>query len=281
MVLYYSAVQRSDATAKMELLFKRRLNVDWLVPTSPIITPVDDLKEPDEPETDEFPAFDADQSALINGALRGGSEADALITKFSITIRRKDIQTLTGLNWLNDEVINFYMSLLTERSEQRSADGLPKVYAFNTFFLSRLFSSGYAGVRRWTRRVDIFAYDLIPVPVHVGGVHWCMAIIDFRRRTIRYYDSMISKNPNVLQKLADYLVEEGKDKKGTPFDLTGWQLESMCDIPRQNNQSDCGVFSCAFAETLTRDAPVRFSQQNMPWMRMKMVLEICSGKMLL
>lgn len=49
---------------------------------------------------------------------------------------------------------------------------------------------GHSGVRRWTRKIDIFSYDIIPVPVHVGGVHWCMSIINMREKSIKYYDSM-------------------------------------------------------------------------------------------
>ena len=48
----------------------------------------------------------------------------------------KDIRTLHGLNWLNDEVINFYMQLICERSEKN--DNWPKVYAFNTFFYPKV-----------------------------------------------------------------------------------------------------------------------------------------------
>ena len=32
-------------------------------------------------------------------------------------ITRKDIDTLKGLNWLNDEIINFYMQMIVERSK--------------------------------------------------------------------------------------------------------------------------------------------------------------------
>lgn len=252
---------------------------EFLPPDTPIVI-LEDEPEPVE-EYNDFPPFTSEQRTFIGDKMRPHPDQEPLITKFSITIRRSDIQTLSGLNWLNDEIINYYMNLLTERSSLRADQGYPKVYAFSTFFLPRLSTSGHSAVRRWTRKVDIFAYDIIPVPVHVGGVHWCMAIIDFRHKTIRYYDSMISKNGAVLAMLADYLVEEGRDKKGTPFDMTGWVCESMTNIPRQNNQSDCGVFSCAFAETITRNRPIAFSQQNMPYVRMKMVLEICKGELIL
>lgn len=202
-----------------------------------------------------------------------------IITKFNITIRRANIETLNGENWLDDEIINFYMNLLMERSKICSqSEGLPRVYAFNTFFMTRLLTSGYAGVRRWTKNVDIFEYELIPVPVHVNGVHWCMAIIDFRHRTIRYYDSLGSKNPEVLNKLADYLVEEALDKKGQTFDMGGWSLKSMTNIPQQKNQSDCGVFSCAYADVITRNEQIQFTHKSMRWLRLKMSMEIRRGR---
>jgi sentrin-specific protease 1 len=91
-----------------------------------------------------------------------------------MNITRNDLNTLDGLNWLNDEVINFYMELIKERSEQ--IEFLPKVHVMNTFFVPKLLQSGHSGVRRWTRKVDVFGVDIIPVPVHVGGVHWVSLI---------------------------------------------------------------------------------------------------------
>jgi sentrin-specific protease 1 len=82
-----------------------------------------------------------------------------------MNITRHDFATLDGLNWLNDEVINFYMELIKERSEQ--VEHLPKVHVMNTFFLGKLLQNGHSGVRRWTRKVDIFSVDIIPIPVSV------------------------------------------------------------------------------------------------------------------
>ena len=115
------------------------------------------------------------------------------------------METLAGLNWLNDEVsgffvsllrfqnnlnlisvkqidvhfllilqqiINFYMELLKERG---TLDNYPKVHAFNTFFYPKITSGGHSAVKRWTRRVDVFAVDYILIPVHLG-MHWCLAV---------------------------------------------------------------------------------------------------------
>lgn len=40
----------------------------------------------------------------VSQALRGGSQDDVLSEGFRLTITRKDLQTLSNLNWLNDEV---------------------------------------------------------------------------------------------------------------------------------------------------------------------------------
>lgn len=169
------------------------------------------------------------------------------------------------------------MELLAERSKLN--DSLPKVHAMNTFFLTTLMRSGYSSVRRWTRKVDIFSFDIVPVPVH-KGVHWCMAIIHMKNKTIKYYDSMGAPDNAVLNALTNYLGEESRDKKKCEFDWTGWSTENVRDIPQQENGSDCGVFSCMFAEFITRDRPLVFSQQHMQYFRMRMVYEICTGKLL-
>lgn len=40
----------------------------------------------------------------VNQALKGGSQDEVLSEGFRLTITRKDLQTLSNLNWLNDEV---------------------------------------------------------------------------------------------------------------------------------------------------------------------------------
>lgn len=69
------------------------------------------------------------------------------------------------------------------------------------------------------------------------------------------------------------------DKKNQTMDMTGWRTENV-GIPQQQNQSDCGVFSCMFAEFYTRNKPFKFSQEHMEYCRQKMALEIATGKLL-
>ncbi|KAL0895198.1 hypothetical protein ABMA27_013639 [Loxostege sticticalis] len=233
----------------------------------------------EEPQpTVELPPLTPEQEKLVNRALGPGPPGQLLVEKFNLRIHRRDLQTLCGLNWLNDEVINFYMNLLMQRAGERPQ--LPRVYAANTFFYPKLMQAGQAGLRRWTRKVDIFAHDLMVVPVHLG-VHWCLSIVDFRDKKISYLDSMGGRNQACLDALLQYLRDEHKDKKGQPFDDGGWKTECLKDIPQQMNGSDCGMFACTFAEFSSRNAPYTFSQAHMPYLRRKAALEILQGKLLL
>ncbi|KAK2163279.1 hypothetical protein LSH36_82g00005 [Paralvinella palmiformis] len=213
-------------------------------------------KSDESKETDEFPDLTEEQDEMVDSALVPYPKDQKIAGGFRLELTRNDIQTLNRLNWLNDEVINFYMNLLMERSSQ---DGLPKVHAFNTFFYPKIIKSGQQSVRRWTKKVDIFSMDYILVPVHLG-MHWCLAVVDFRKKEIRYYDSMGGNNRTCLEALRKYLIDESLEKRKERFDMSDWKLNTVKDIPQQMNGSDCGMFACKFAEYVTRDAPITFSQ---------------------
>uniref|UniRef100_A0A1B6D8K8 Ubiquitin-like protease family profile domain-containing protein n=1 Tax=Clastoptera arizonana TaxID=38151 RepID=A0A1B6D8K8_9HEMI len=199
-----------------------------------------------------------------------------IVENFGQRITRSDITTLSGLHWLNDEVINFYMNLLIERGKSKN---LPNIYAFNTFFYQKLSSAGHSSLKRWTKKVDIFSQDMILVPIHLG-MHWCLAVIFFKDKCIKYYDSMGGNNNKCLKLLLKYLEDESLDKKKLPYDTSDWKLENVKDIPQQMNGSDCGMFSCMFAEFISRNCKITFTQKEMPYFRIKMAYEIITGKLL-
>lgn len=227
-------------------------------------------------EDEGLPELTPSMLEAVKKALNPRPADEVLVEAFGLSITRKDIHTLAGLNWLNDEVINFYMNLLIARSGK---DKYPKIYAMNTFFYPKLLSGGHSSLKRWTRKVDIFSQDIVVVPIHLG-MHWCMSIIDFRDQSIRYYDSMGGENPKCLIALKKYLEDESLDKKKKAYDTRAWNLESMSGIPQQMNGSDCGVFSCTFAEYICANRELNFAQDNMPYFRSKMVYEILNVKLL-
>ncbi|EDV27175.1 uncharacterized protein TRIADDRAFT_23232, partial [Trichoplax adhaerens] len=213
----------------------------------------------------------------INSALHGGPNNKVLSEEFNITITRSDIKTLSNCNWLNDEVINFYFNLISRRSQNEKS--LPKVHVFNTFFYPKLSSQGYSSVRRWTKKVDIFQFDLLLIPIHLG-VHWCLATIDFRKKEVKYYDSMLGSNYKCVDTLLEYIGKESKDKRQKEYDVSEWNSIMVKDVPQQMNGSDCGVFACKFADCVSRDLPLAFEQENMPYFRHLLIYEIVHKRLL-
>ncbi|GAA6222758.1 sentrin-specific protease 1-like [Lates japonicus] len=250
-----------------------RVPLEKEVPLTPVIEEPKPLEE-----KPEFPELTGEMEAEVNRVLRGGSPHEVLSEGFGLSLTRKDLHTLSNLNWLNDEVINFYMNLLVERSKDPS---LPSVNTFNTFFYPKLRSSGYSAVRRWTKKMDIFSKDILLVPVHLG-VHWCLSVVDFRKKAIMYFDSMGGNNDEACKILFDYLQQESRDKKGKELDTSGWTLHSKKpnEIPQQMNGSDCGMFTCKYADYITKDKPITFTQKHMPYFRKRMVWEILNHKLL-
>ncbi|CEO95939.1 hypothetical protein PBRA_004629 [Plasmodiophora brassicae] len=190
--------------------------------------------------------------------------------------------------WLNDEVMNFHISMMQERNQERLAawpGSVPSVFFHNSFFYAKLAPDGqyrYANVARWTKRkrVDIFAVDLVMFPVHVGESHWCLGVIDMMNKQIAYYDSLGGDNRAFFANARRYVADEHADKKGSPLDTSVWTDVLPGSVPRQNNGCDCGVFTLKFADFLSDGLPLTFHQSDMPYFRRRCAKEITVGRLL-
>uniref|UniRef100_A0A673TF81 SUMO specific peptidase 2 n=2 Tax=Suricata suricatta TaxID=37032 RepID=A0A673TF81_SURSU len=227
---------------------------------------------------DDLLELTEDMEKEISNALGHGPQDEILSSAFKLRITRGDIQTLKNYHWLNDEVINFYMNLLVERNKKQ---GYPALHAFSTFFYPKLKSGGYQAVKRWTKGVNLFEQELILVPIH-RKVHWSLVVIDLRKRCLKYLDSMGQKGHRICEILLQYLQDESKTKRNIDLNLLEWTHYSMKphEIPQQLNGSDCGMFTCKYADYISRDKPITFTQHQMPLFRKKMVWEILHQQLL-
>ncbi|XP_048202964.1 sentrin-specific protease 2 isoform X1 [Perognathus longimembris pacificus] len=234
-------------------------------------------KEKDR-RTDDLLELTEDMEKEINNALGHGPQDEILSSAFKLRITRGDIQTLKNYHWLNDEVINFYMNLLVERNKKQ---GYPALHAFSTFFYPKLKSGGYQAVKRWTKGVNLFEQELILVPIH-RKVHWSLVVMDLRKKCLKYLDSMGQKGSKICEILLQYLQDESKTKRNVDLNLLEWTHYSMKshEIPQQLNGSDCGMFTCKYADYISRDKPITFTQHQMPLFRKKMVWEILHQQLL-
>ncbi|KAA8577935.1 hypothetical protein FQN60_008768 [Etheostoma spectabile] len=214
---------------------------------------------------EDIPRLTKEMTVEVSCALAQSDPNLVLSAAFKLRITQRDLATLQEGGWLNDEVINFYLSLVMERCSGEAA-GL-KIYSFSTFFFPKLRgggggrAGGHAAVKRWTKAVDLFLFDLILVPLHLG-VHWAMAVIDLKSRTVKSYDSMGQRHDDLCSLLLLYLKEEHKAKKGRELDSAKWTFGSLrpTEIPQQKNGSDCGVFACKYADYIAKGRPLTFKQ---------------------
>ena len=84
----------------------------------------------------------------------------------------RDIERLDEGEYLNDNLIAFYLRYLQDKSETDRPDVTKRVFFMNTFFYPRLTKGkgrkniDYDAVKRWTSKVNIFDYDYVVVPVN-------------------------------------------------------------------------------------------------------------------
>lgn len=94
-----------------------------------------------------------------------------------------DLERLAPHEFLNDNIIGFYIRFLEDHLQRCNAEVAKRVYFFNSYFFARLTNSprgrrsiNYEGVEKWTRSVDLFSYDYIIIPINEDA-HWYLAII--------------------------------------------------------------------------------------------------------
>jgi hypothetical protein len=151
----------------------------------------------------------------------------------------------------------------------------------NSLFYPKLAKSrhgyNYANVKRWTKKNEIFSQDMVIVPIHCGGNHWTLAIVNIRQQRFEYYDSLQGSQGSVFRHLRQWLQDESKDKHKRNLNLSEWKDICYKDgVPIQQNSYDCGVFMCKSAEYIAQNGVLDFGQDNINCMRRNMVLELLS-----
>uniref|UniRef100_A0A3P9HG57 Ubiquitin-like protease family profile domain-containing protein n=1 Tax=Oryzias latipes TaxID=8090 RepID=A0A3P9HG57_ORYLA len=188
-------------------------------------------------------------------ALASAPVAGFMVTYNKHTLSLEDLSTLEEQNWLNDQIINMYGELIMEATEH-------KVHFFNSFFHKQLVAKGYDGVKRWTKKVDLFSKWLLLIPIHLE-IHWSLVTVTMATKTISYYDSQ----GIVFRHTTDVST------------VVPHRFFSPQGIPQQKNDSDCGVFVLEYCRCLSVKQPLLFSQDDMPRIRKRIYKELCDCRL--
>jgi sentrin-specific protease 1 len=210
----------------------------------------------------------------------------------NIVIPFEQFCDLLPLEFESDTVINFFFNLITKRNKEKNESGVQmlRVWNFNSFFYTQLTEKTGAGqinynlIQNWTKKChkgDIFSYQMILIPIHLG-IHWATGAINFKKRRFEYYDSLgKGEFISFIQNIRLYVDAEHLKKHGRSFDFNGWQDYTDPNCPQQvNNGTECGEFACRFAEYISREAAFNFSLADMTYFRRRHVLEIMQDRLL-
>ncbi|KAL5647422.1 hypothetical protein ACJX0J_041777, partial [Zea mays] len=189
-----------------------------------------------------------------------------------------DIKCLNPRVSLSSSVINYYIEYII-RTKLCGNDYRDKFYIFNTFFYTKLEKDNYSKLRRWWKDTNIFHKAYLILPIY-GNDHWSLIIICLPSKECNYgpiilhLDSLelhISSNifdtvGRFLEKECDYL------RKNPPPNISIseaiWEdlpkniQKEKVHVPQQTNDYDCGIFMLYYIEQFIRDAPERFTRDN-------------------
>jgi hypothetical protein len=186
----------------------------------------------------------------------------------------ENVDRLRTDEWLNDDVVGAYMTLLQIRQESPESpdtEPLPVCMFFSSQFYAMIECDyHYSSVKRWARKTrDWAAAEIFIVPINRNNAHWCLIAAFLQAKHIRYYDSQGGNSVACMVTIEAYLNDVGKFH-GVPAFVGEWDKRSVGprQIPRQDDGSSCGLFACAAADCISRGRdPSGYTQADMRAMR--------------
>jgi Ulp1 family protease len=116
----------------------------------------------------------------------------------AVTVKHHDLERLEFKKMFNDVLVMLKMRIIFDKIPEWKQK---KIYLFDTYFYDKLVegknhNDAYNKVKRWTKKIDIFAYDYILIPIN-QSLHWSLFVISKIHHTMRsIYDEKILKTDN-------------------------------------------------------------------------------------
>ncbi|KAF8400482.1 hypothetical protein HHK36_013780 [Tetracentron sinense] len=223
-------------------------------------------------------------------------------------ITHESLYTLRGANWVNSEVVDGYCCLLKKR--ERAS---PNVFITSHFFKSEFINEIGSAYRRWVggnpltsdlgsslrtilgpRANTILGWvdpaqlgykmtdcDKLFFPV-CSIFNWFVVILYMKDRKIELWnpvrcdslDNYIAEMQSLVNFFPILLAHTGHEM----LDLMSWPCSAPYFIPTQKDSNDCGVFAMKYIDCAARGIPCSFTQEDMPWFRRKLLLDLVNDE---
>lgn len=188
----------------------------------------------------------------------------------AVTLTMNDIRRLKPGVYINDNLLDFYLSYLYWEKWDESLR--ERVHVFNSFFFKKWIGckqregegtsgfklSRYSVVKKWTKNVDIFTKDFLVIPVNYH-LHWSLAIVcnprgmlensmnSKRRCCILGFDSLTKFRNLHFAEIKKFLDMARNDRGKKALRVLPFANDKRCSCiptkaPSQSNGADCGLF---------------------------------------
>lgn len=170
---------------------------------------------------------------------------DKILSYNDVVLRRSDLDILNGPNFLNDRVIEFYLSYLSTVHTSPTISLIPPSIAF---WISNCPDT--ESLKEFMKPLVLRNKDLVIFPVNdnlnvelaEGGSHWSLLVYYKETNTFFHHDSFKGVNRWNAKQLFEAV---------SPFVSDGNAAYRECsDTPQQKNGYDCGVYLLAIAQVI-------------------------------
>ena len=186
-------------------------------------------------------------------------------------------------NWLDDDAVNAWFNSIAEAKKRQTnyvkSDTNPPPFAnLQTAWYDKQKKDGIPSLKRWMKRsgvggVNILKCERLFLPINMGS-HWTLLIINGTQKTIEYLDSLGGDGTRFF-KLARELLQA---ELGAKYDATKWKDSKRDRSSKQDNGSDCGVFTCFNGLAAAKDLAYKdVTAKKMPAARRMMAGVLING----
>lgn len=199
-------------------------------------------------------------------------KSENVISRFNIDLTTQHLRCLDITNWLNDEVINMYLSLVVETK--------PLMFCTSSAFFVSMVQKGIESqeIFKWYKHDKLFELKYLFIPIHMVPNHWIGVYVDFKNKYINYMDSFGNVDYRVAQWIMWYLKKRHKIEKGSDLIVGDWEFyNSGRTCPQQTNAYDCGVFVCQYFRHIANNVQLTFTQRDIVNIRSEMQMDLING----
>jgi len=165
-----------------------------------------------------------------------------VLSYHDVCLRKSDIDTLQGSNWLNDAIISFMFEYYQQETYKQHSEHIhffdPSIVQLikqNPSFAPDVLKPHFKDDKK-----DLFLFPINDNTENkVGGTHWSLLVCDRYDRSLTHYDSSYSKSNQSTARLVGKILSSTVFKGCECFEA---------DAEGQTNSHDCGVHLLMNAE---------------------------------